>query len=91
MNLYRNCDRQLATLHEMFDRLSIDPAVAGQPALAGVFAATVRACQYCDVGDACRDWLFECADGAGEAPAFCRNYERLAILRGAGGPSSRAA
>jgi hypothetical protein len=64
----------------MMQRLGLDPVAVSQQRLGLSFAQGIRACQSCDAGAVCCDWLKRASVHLQHPPAFCPNaplFEQL--------------
>lgn len=73
--MFRRVERQATRLHEMIDRLGIDPVALVRLNNGEAYHEARAACLFCHKTDACLAWL----DGTMQAdqPGFCPNLELL--------------
>lgn len=84
MNLFEKLDRHADLVNRMADTLGAD---LGEALLNGALSGSdlrsaVINCCACEATGPCRDWLADHPQGATEIPAFCRNRDLMAALRG---------
>jgi hypothetical protein len=84
MNMFQKLDHHAGLVNRMAETVGAD---LGDAIIAGTLSgqglrAAVMSCCACDSTDACQDWLAAHADGAAEAPCYCRNRDLLAGLSG---------
>lgn len=70
--MYRRVERQAVRMHEMMDRLGVDPAAFARLRQGAVYAEARERCLYCGTTDKCLRWL-EGQGRPGARPAFCPN------------------
>jgi hypothetical protein len=73
--------RQTLYLHEMMERLGIEPGGGVVPRLSLTYATALRRCEACRSTQACRDWLDNMPASAVFAPRFCANADILFQLQ----------
>jgi hypothetical protein len=74
-------DLHLVCMSEMLERLQIEPSAAARSNFGNAFGASVHACEDCEAGEACRDWLMRAGSRIAKAPAFCPNVQRFDWMR----------
>ena len=69
----------VSNMAEMAKRLGLDTApatmLATWPTGVSLLAQAVDACQRCDAGEVCGDWLARAPDSIKVPPEFCANAE----------------
>jgi hypothetical protein len=71
--MYRRVERQAVRMHDMMDRLDVDPRAFARLQDGEVYAEARARCLFCAAPEECLRWL-ESSERAGEeAPAFCPN------------------
>jgi hypothetical protein len=84
MNMFQKLDRHADLVNRMADTVGADLGEAllkGTLSGQGLRAAVLNCCR-CEGGGECPDWLEAHAQGAEEAPDYCRNRALLAGLKG---------
>ncbi len=77
--------RNMAT---MTGRLGLDKAAANPaswPAGVSLLSQIIDACQRCDAGEVCNDWLVRAPNSIAVPPAFCPNADALTRAKKAKG------
>jgi hypothetical protein len=72
MPFYRSAERQATRLHQMMERLDVDPAALTRMRKGEAYAEARARCLVCDMPSMCLRWL----DGGArvdENPDFCPN------------------
>jgi hypothetical protein len=72
--MFRRVERQAVRMHEMMDRLHVDPAAFARLRQGEVYAEARARCLYCGATDKCLRWL-EGQDRPGKRPDFCLNLQ----------------
>lgn len=77
--LFKQMDQHAAQVDRMTDTLGVDLVEAVQRGIVPpeTLRSTVMRCMSCGSFGACEGWLQDHADGAGEAPEYCRNKVML--------------
>ena len=75
--MYRRVERQAVRMHEMMDRLGVDPIAFARLQQGEVYAEARTRCLFCKSADECLRWL-ESKASPGEDPAFCPNVRLFA-------------
>ena len=71
-------ERPSATfLHEMMQRLGIDPATGVLPYFSLTYMTALHRCQGCPAKETCRHWLDSTPMSVSFAPRFCPNADIL--------------
>lgn len=78
--MYRRVERQAVRMHEMMDRLGIDPLDFARLQQGEIYAEARARCLFCAAADECLRWL-ESASPAEETPAFCPNRQLFDACR----------
>jgi len=73
--------RPPAYLHEMMQRLGIEPAESAVPRLSLAYMTAFHRCQTCPTKEACREWLNTMPQSVATAPGFCPNDDILFELQ----------
>lgn len=84
MGLLKRLDRHTELMEKMAETLDVDLAsalVEGRLPASGLRDAML-ACVCCDGVDECPGWLADNAQGAAQAPTYCRNGALFDRLRG---------
>lgn len=68
-------------LHEMMERLGIDPASGVLPHFSLAYMTALHRCQGCPDKEACRHWLDSTPMSVSFAPQFCPNADILFELQ----------
>lgn len=63
----------VANMAAMTGRLGLDTVPAAWPTGVSHLAQAIDACQRCDAGEVCADWLGRASDRLMGAPPFCPN------------------
>jgi len=58
-------------MHEMMERLGIEPGGGAAPSLSLSYASAFHRCEACLSKQACRDWLDRTPTSVAFAPRFC--------------------
>lgn len=72
--MYRRVERQAVRMHEMMDRLGVDPIAFARLRQGETYAEARANCLFCVNADACLRWL-ENETIPQEAPTFCANFK----------------
>jgi hypothetical protein len=72
--MFRRVERQAVRMHEMMDRLDVDPAEFARLRQGDVYAEARTRCLHCGTTDKCLRWL-EDINRAGTSPDFCPNLQ----------------
>ena len=78
--------RQMQRMHDMMERLGVDPVDAARDRHGGALLAAIRSCCHCQSADACVNWLNDVRT-EGERPSFCPNVDFFLAHRAATLPS----
>jgi len=70
--MYRRVERQAVRMHEMMDRLGVDPAAFARQRQGEVYSEARARCLFCGTSDKCLRWL-EVRDRPDQKPDFCPN------------------
>ena len=62
-------------MHEMMERLGIEPGGGAAPSLSLSYATAFHRCEACLSKQACRDWLDRMLASVAFAPRFCPSAE----------------
>jgi hypothetical protein len=85
MPMFQQKDRSspdlVRNMAAMTERLGMSTVQAVWPTGVSHLARTIVACQQCDSGDVCRDWLARAPNQIGLPPAFCRNAPALTRVK----------
>jgi hypothetical protein len=84
MNLFQKLDHHAGLVNRMAETVGADLGAAlitGKLSGEGLRAAVVNCCA-CEGAADCPDWLADHAQGAAEAPCYCRNRDLLAGPKG---------
>lgn len=76
--MVRHVERQAIRMHEMMDRLDVDPVKLARTAGGDAYAEARTRCLHCTDARACLDWLEADAGASCAEPEFCPN---LALFR----------
>lgn len=68
--MYRRVERQAVRMHEMMDRLGVDPVVFARLRQGEAYAEARSHCLFCKRADECLRWL-ESESVPHNAPTFC--------------------
>lgn len=71
--MYRRVERQAVRMHEMMDRLGVDPMAFARLRQGEAYAEARTNCLFCLNADACLRWL-ENETAPQEAQTFCSNF-----------------
>lgn len=72
--MFRRVERQAVRMHEMMDRLDVDPAAFARLQHGDVYAEARSRCLTCGTSDKCLRWL-EDRDRPNTSPDFCPNLQ----------------
>jgi Family of unknown function (DUF6455) len=70
--MYRRVERQAIRMHEMLDRLDVDPVALVRLKNGDVYAKARATCLFCGTSDRCLRWL-EGSSRSDKSPDFCPN------------------
>jgi hypothetical protein len=71
--MYRRTERRAVRMHEMMQRLDVDPAKLARLRGGAAYGEAHATCLSCTASETCLRWLD--APASGERPAFCPNLE----------------
>ena len=75
----------LRNMAQMTERLGVGTAPASWPSGVSLLAQAVDACQRCDAGNVCADWLARAPNSIQLPPQFCANAETFKQVKKARG------
>jgi hypothetical protein len=70
--MFRRVERQACRMHEMMERLEVDPGALARLRAGEVYAEARTRCLFCGTSDKCLRWLAD-PRSVGERPVFCPN------------------
>jgi hypothetical protein len=78
--MFERVERQEVTLHDMMERLGVDPTRLARLDSGEVYARVRSICLFCPASTACHQWL---GSGGNEpaSPNFCPNLATLLACR----------
>ena len=68
--MFCRVERQASRMHEMMERLGVDPAALARLRSGDAYAEARSRCLFCGTSDTCLRWLDQPAR-SGERPRFC--------------------
>ena len=69
---FRRVERQARRLHEMMERLDVDPGAMARLRQGDAYAEARKRCLFCGTSDKCLRWLDD-PEPANRKPDFCPN------------------
>jgi len=77
--MYRRVERQARRMHEMMERLGVDPAALVRLRRGDAYAEARALCLFCGASDTCLRWLDDPSTAA--RPEFCPNLPLFEACR----------